>query len=76
MVAKYAGWVVAKYAGWVVAMYAGRKPQKHVSILDEDNEEDNGYESLVTDIQWDPHSTDYALVSRYQCGLIMMDTNK
>ncbi|KAF6017949.1 WDR17 [Bugula neritina] len=53
----------------------GESGKKHVSILDEDNEEDNGYESLVTDIQWDPHSTEYALVSRYQCGLIMMDTN-
>lgn len=43
---------------------------------DDDNDSDREYESAVISIDWDPHSPDYALVTRYQYGLVMLDTNR
>ena len=42
----------------------------------DDREESESIESPVTDIQWDPNSSDYALVLWYQSDAVLLETNR
>ena len=62
-----------------IYIYVGRKPERGIDLNSQDDESggsDREYESAVISIDWDPHSPDYALIVRYQCGLVLLDTNR
>ncbi|XP_067950044.1 WD repeat-containing protein 17-like [Watersipora subatra] len=60
--------------GTVSLIIPGKRPRKHIIISVEDGDGDGASRYKVIDLQFDLHSTDYALVISYKAELVLIST--